>query len=95
MASWQNEPFAIDIKSGDTKVFCMCGLSKNGPFCDVSHTTTDITPKVVNFEEDKTIYACGCKHSNKKPYCDGSHPSCPKLTIPNQYHNLPSLMVTL
>jgi CDGSH-type Zn-finger protein len=51
----------------------MCGLSKNGTFCDGSHKTTDITPQVVTFDEDKTVYACGCQQSGKKPYCDGTH----------------------
>lgn len=73
MVSWQNEPFAIDVQEGETKAFCMCGLSKNGPFCDGSHTSTDITPQVMTFEEDKTIYACGCQQSNKRPFCDGTH----------------------
>jgi CDGSH-type Zn-finger protein len=35
--------------------------------------TTDKTPYVVKFEEDKTIYACGCQESSNRPYCDGSH----------------------
>ncbi|NQY73351.1 MAG: CDGSH iron-sulfur domain-containing protein [Candidatus Margulisbacteria bacterium] len=73
MTSWQNKPFAIDVSAGDTKYFCMCGLSKKGPFCDGSHKTTSITPKSVTFDEEKTIYACGCQQSQKKPYCDGSH----------------------
>ncbi|MEE9574769.1 MAG: CDGSH iron-sulfur domain-containing protein, partial [Gammaproteobacteria bacterium] len=34
MTRWQKEPFAIDVKVGDTKAFCACGLSKNGPYCD-------------------------------------------------------------
>lgn len=50
MARWQNEPFAIDVKAGETKTFCMCGLSNNGPYCDGSHVTTDKTPEVVTFE---------------------------------------------
>lgn len=75
MAGWQNQPFAIDVQSGETKAFCMCGLSNNGPFCDGSHKTTDITPNVVTFDEDKTIYACGCQQSSKRPYCDGTHNS--------------------
>ncbi|MCH2038466.1 MAG: glutamate synthase-related protein [Rickettsiales bacterium] len=73
MAGWQTKPFAIDVKEGDTKAFCMCGLSQNGPFCDGSHKTTDIKPKVVTFDEDKTVYACGCLQSNNRPYCDGTH----------------------
>ena len=73
MAGWQIEPFAIDVKESETKAFCMCGLSNNGPFCDGSHTKTDITPSIVTFEEDKTIYACGCQQSGNRPYCDGTH----------------------
>ncbi|REL27943.1 glutamate synthase [Thalassotalea euphylliae] len=73
MDIWQPTPFAIDVKAGDTKAFCLCGLSKNGPFCDGSHKTTNISPKVVTFDEDKTVYACGCKQSKNRPYCDGSH----------------------
>lgn len=73
MTGWQNTPFAIDVKKDETKAFCMCGLSKNGPFCDGSHKTTDKTPKVVTFDEDKTIYACGCQQSGNRPYCDGTH----------------------
>jgi glutamate synthase domain-containing protein 2 len=71
--AWQNKPFAIEIKTGETKAFCMCGLSQNGPFCDGSHKTTDITPNVVTFDEDKTVYACGCGQSANRPYCDGTH----------------------
>ena len=73
MTGWQNKPFVIDVKAGETKVFCMCGLSKNGPYCDGSHKTTDIKPQVVTFEEDKRIFVCGCRQSAKKPYCDGTH----------------------
>lgn len=32
-------PFKIAAKDGD-KFICMCGLSKNQPFCDKSHTKT-------------------------------------------------------
>ena len=73
MAGWQNKPFVIHVKEGETKAFCMCGLSKNGPFCDGSHKTTDISPQVVTFDENKMVYACGCQQSSKKPYCDGTH----------------------
>lgn len=73
MTTWQNEPFAVDVKAGDTKAFCMCGLSKNGPFCDGSHSTTDKTPDVVKFDADKTLYVCGCQQSGNRPYCDGTH----------------------
>ncbi|WP_298775311.1 glutamate synthase-related protein [uncultured Shewanella sp.] len=73
MDVWQTTPFAIVVKEGDTKAFCMCGMSKNGPFCDGSHKGTETTPAVITFEENKTIYACGCKQSANRPFCDGSH----------------------
>lgn len=70
---WRNSPFKIEVSEGDTKAFCMCGLSKNAPFCDGSHSSTDITPKVITFEENKTVFACGCKQSANRPFCDGTH----------------------
>ncbi len=73
MAGWQNEPYKIDVKTGDSKVFCMCGLSSNGPYCDGSHASTDIKPMVVEFEEDKSVFVCGCQQSANRPWCDGSH----------------------
>ncbi len=73
MTNWQNKPFPIKVKSQDRKIFCMCGLSQNGPYCDGSHKSTHISPQIVTFEKDATIYACGCGKSKKRPYCDGSH----------------------
>ena len=75
MTGWQNEPFAVDVKAGETKAFCTCGLSKTGPYCDGSHKTTDMQPHVETFSEDKTVYVCGCQKSGNRPYCDGSHTS--------------------
>ena len=72
-SEWQAEPFVVEVKKGDIKAFCMCGLSKNGPFCDGSHVSTDKMPEVVKFEEDKTVYVCGCQQSGNRPYCDGTH----------------------
>ncbi|MCK5425257.1 MAG: CDGSH iron-sulfur domain-containing protein [Emcibacter sp.] len=73
MTTWQNTPFVIDVKEGDKLALCMCGKSKNAPYCDGAHKDTGITPDVVTFEEDKTIYVCGCKQSANRPYCDGAH----------------------
>jgi len=71
--SWQNHPFRIEVKAGETKVFCMCGRSRHGPLCDGTHVGTDITPRAVTFDADKTVFACGCGHSGNRPYCDGTH----------------------
>lgn len=73
MVGWQNKPFEIKAKKGDTIAFCMCGKSKNGPYCDGSHEGTGITPKVVTYDEDSNVYACGCRESKNIPFCDGTH----------------------
>lgn len=73
MSGWQNKPFVVDVKAGDTKAFCSCGLSKNGPFCDGSHKSTGKSPCIVQFDEDQKVFACGCGRSGNAPYCDGTH----------------------
>ncbi|MCF6776788.1 glutamate synthase-related protein [Thiotrichales bacterium 19X7-9] len=78
---WQNSPLKIDVEKNQTKAFCMCGLSNNAPFCDGSHQSTDITPKVITFDKDKTIYACRCKQSKIRPFCDNTHQSIKENTI--------------
>ena len=73
MPGWQSEPFAIEVKKGESKAFCMCGQSKNGPYCDGTHTRVGGRPHVEKFDADKTIYVCGCQQSGNRPYCDGTH----------------------
>ncbi|MCF8474929.1 MAG: CDGSH iron-sulfur domain-containing protein [Emcibacter sp.] len=73
MSTWQNEPFVIEVKEGEKKAFCLCGKSKNGPYCDGSHKGSGITPEVVIFDKARKVYACGCGKSAKRPYCDGTH----------------------
>ena len=75
MSGWQNKPFVVEVKKGDTKAYCMCGLSKNPPFCDGAHQGTSHTPKVVSYDHDETVYVCGCLRSKNLPFCDGSHQS--------------------
>lgn len=68
----RNAPYVLDMKPG-IYAWCACGLSKNQPFCDGSHSSTPLRPMIVHLTEDKKIAWCGCKASNKKPYCDGTH----------------------
>ena len=66
------QPAAVELEPG--KYFwCACGQSKNQPFCDGSHKTTDFTPIPFDVTEKKTYYLCQCKHSGNKPFCDGTH----------------------
>ncbi len=83
MTEWQNKPYLIRVDKGDQKVFCMCGLSQNGPYCDGSHSSTNISPKFIKFEKDASIYICGCQKSKNRPYCDNSHKKIQKNTSPS------------
>lgn len=69
----QKSPFAVELQKGKTYAWCACGLSKNQPFCDGSHKTTEMKPQVFTAEKDGTQYLCGCKHTKSAPFCDGSH----------------------
>ncbi|MDX8398544.1 MAG: CDGSH iron-sulfur domain-containing protein [Mariprofundaceae bacterium] len=75
--AWQQEPFVVQVKKGETKCYCMCGLSKNPPFCDGAHKHISephhAVPMVVHHDQDETLYLCGCKKSKNLPFCDGSH----------------------
>ena len=68
----QPAPYVMDMEPG-TYYWCQCGRSKTQPFCDGSHTGTDVSPIEVEIKEKKKVAWCGCKHSKKSPFCDGSH----------------------
>ncbi|GAM71332.1 glutamate synthase [Vibrio sp. JCM 19236] len=68
-----NKPIKVELTKGQEYYFCTCGLSKNQPFCDGSHASTDFKPKSFVAEQDGDNYLCRCKHSNNLPFCDGSH----------------------
>lgn len=71
----QKAPYKIDVTAGKTYAWCSCGLSKNQPFCDGSHSGTEFSPIVWKAEETKTVRLCGCKQSKKAQFCDGAHSS--------------------
>ena len=73
----QKSPYAVEVNSGDKKVWCSCGHSENQPYCDGAHARkeTGMKPIVCKFENSETVYFCGCKHSKNGAFCDGSHNS--------------------
>jgi len=68
-----NKPKKVTLKKGEEYYFCVCGASKNQPFCDGSHAGTSFKPKAFTAEEDGDAYLCACKHTVNVPFCDGTH----------------------
>lgn len=69
----QKGPYVVEVKAGETYLWCSCGRSKSQPFCDASHRGTGFEP--VKFVASKTmpIFFCGCKETCVRPLCDGTH----------------------
>lgn len=68
-----NKPIAVSLSAGEKYYFCTCGLSQRQPYCDGSHSSTDLSPKPFTAKVSGTNHLCMCKHSLNQPYCDGSH----------------------
>jgi len=69
----QKKPYMVEVEAGKTYYWCSCGLSKKQPYCDGSHTGTDLAPLAYKATETKTVAMCGCKYSGNTPLCDGAH----------------------
>ena len=66
-------PFPVELDKGSEYFWCICGKSKNQPFCDGSHKGSDFSPKKFTAVKTETAYLCGCKNTSNSPFCDGSH----------------------
>lgn len=66
-------PVAVELEAGKNYAWCKCGESKNQPFCDGAHKSTNFQPEVFSVDESKTYYLCNCKVTGNDPFCDGSH----------------------
>lgn len=66
-------PIAVQLAAGEEVYWCACGLSKNQPFCDGSHSGTPFTPRPCRAEEASEVWLCTCKQTTNPPFCDGSH----------------------
>ncbi len=68
-----NKPAGVDLNKDQEYYFCVCGRSKNQPFCDGSHAGTPFKPRAFKSDQEGKAYLCACKHTRNAPYCDGSH----------------------
>ncbi|MHC5066831.1 MAG: CDGSH iron-sulfur domain-containing protein [Planctomycetota bacterium] len=73
----QRSPYVMDVEPG-TYAWCACGKSEAQPYCDGSHSGSDMLPKVEKIDEARKVAWCGCKHSKNPPFCDGSHGQLPE-----------------
>jgi CDGSH-type Zn-finger protein len=79
----QRGPYPVDVEAGKTYYWCVCGNSKNQPFCDGSHVAvnekegTNFAPVAYVAPETKKVYFCGCKRTSTAPLCDGTHTKLP------------------
>ncbi len=69
----QKSPLPVNVEAGMPYFWCACGRSAAQPFCDGSHSGTDITPIKWTAPETKRVFFCGCKQTAGAPLCDGSH----------------------
>lgn len=69
----QKAPFEVTLEAGKKYAWCRCGRSAKQPFCDGSHSVTDLKPIVFAAEKSGTHWLCGCKQTGDQPFCDGTH----------------------
>lgn len=65
--------YSFDVEKGKSYAICACGESKNLPFCDGSHTSTDKTPTIYKAPTEKEVFICACGKTSNFPHCDGTH----------------------
>lgn len=68
-----NQPRKVALTQGETYFWCVCGRSKDQPFCDGSHRGTGFKPKRCVVEKSGDVYLCQCKQTGHPPFCDGTH----------------------
>uniref|UniRef100_A0A0A9YUN7 CDGSH iron-sulfur domain-containing protein 3, mitochondrial n=1 Tax=Lygus hesperus TaxID=30085 RepID=A0A0A9YUN7_LYGHE len=74
---YDKKPFKIELDPEKTYNWCLCGQSKNQPFCDGTHKSPylKIKLKPIRFKvaEKKDYWLCNCKQTAHRPFCDGTH----------------------
>ena len=66
------QPEVLTLEA-ETYYWCLCGRSRDQPFCDGSHQGTGIEPVEFILSETKEVALCMCKQTKTPPYCDGTH----------------------
>lgn len=66
-------PVNVALEAGKNYLYCTCGKSKDGVFCDGAHKGCDFKPMKFSVTESNDYHLCTCKKTSNAPYCDGSH----------------------
>ena len=66
------QPAVLSLDPG-TYYWCLCGRSRDQPFCDGSHQGTGFTPVEFTLKEKEEVALCQCKQTKTPPFCDGTH----------------------
>ena len=67
------QPIDVELRAERNYFWCACGRSQDQPFCDGSHSDTDIQPLGFAPQQSGVAWICMCKQTKTPPYCDGSH----------------------
>ncbi|KAL1115555.1 hypothetical protein AAG570_005845 [Ranatra chinensis] len=74
---YDKKPFKVRLEPNKKYSWCLCGQSKNQPFCDGTHKSPYLQIKLrpVRFQvdTDKEYWLCNCKQTSHRPFCDGTH----------------------
>ena len=68
-----NKPAKVSLEKDKDNYFCVCGRSRQQPFCDGSHAGTVFKPMAFTAQSNESAYLCVCKHTKNPPFCDGTH----------------------
>ena len=53
--------YAVEVEEGKTYYWCQCGESSNQPFCDGSHSKTNLNNIAFTAEKTGKVYLYGYK----------------------------------
>ena len=79
------------LEPGKVMLWCRCGLTKSGPWCDGSHVGTSFRPLAWRVPDtpQSVYHICQCRHTQAPPFCDGTHTSIPiKVRLRQEYCHL-------
>ncbi|XP_003424601.1 CDGSH iron-sulfur domain-containing protein 3, mitochondrial [Nasonia vitripennis] len=76
-AIYDKKPHKFFCEEGKVYNWCLCGHSKNQPFCDGTHNNIflkiKIRPIKFTVTKSKNYWLCNCKQTRNRPFCDGTH----------------------